>query len=387
MDSIFSANEPTLGYLHQIRYGLMLILDEPNDAGKLLIEKIDDISIETNGIIDVYQLKLHINSVANLTNGSTDLWKTLRVWSEGINTGSLDPVNSLFTMITTAASPKGTIPSMLKPNSNNERNVEEILKELISIAKDSGNATNKKSYDSFLSLTEEQQKALINNINIIDSSLDINGSKAMILQRLKFSTLNVGALFERLEGWFMGQVILQLQNARDEITAKEVRNRVLDIADSLKSDNLPNDFNTPIPGDDTKLDPYRNQTFVAQLSLINVNQRMINHAIGDYYRAFSQKSRWLREGLITPDDDLNYNKRLYDDWDNKFAIISDSVEKDEPEVQSLNGRNFYQTHYVSTCPQIFIKERFREDYMVRGCCHMLADRKQIGWHPDYENQI
>jgi hypothetical protein len=102
MDSIFSANEPSLGYLYQIRYGLLLIVSELNPEANLLIEKIDDISIERPDSLDVYQTKLHINSVANLTNASSDLWKTIRVWSEGIINNQIDPNNCLFNLITTA---------------------------------------------------------------------------------------------------------------------------------------------------------------------------------------------------------------------------------------------------------------------------------------------
>src|SRR5690606_28556308 len=103
MNSIFSAKEPNLGYLYQVRYGLLLIVSEQNQEAKLLIEQIDDISIETPSVLEVYQTKLHINSVANLTNASTDLWKTIRVWSEGIVSGQLDPDNCIFNLITTAA--------------------------------------------------------------------------------------------------------------------------------------------------------------------------------------------------------------------------------------------------------------------------------------------
>ena len=128
MDSIFSANEPNLGYLYQVRYGLLLIVSEQNEEAKLLIEKIDDISIETPVKLGVYQTKLHINSVANLTNASTDLWKTIRVWSEGIRNGQLNPDNCLFNLITTAAASEDTIPSKLKQGTKDTRNVDEILK-------------------------------------------------------------------------------------------------------------------------------------------------------------------------------------------------------------------------------------------------------------------
>jgi|SRR3990170_6583787 len=114
MESVFSAIEPSLGYLYQVRYGLMLIVSEENEDAKLLIEQIDDISIETPDNLNVYQTKLHIKSKANLTDASSDLWKTLRVWCEGIKSGQLNPENCLFNLITTEIASKDTLPYKLR---------------------------------------------------------------------------------------------------------------------------------------------------------------------------------------------------------------------------------------------------------------------------------
>src|SRR3989338_5540734 len=244
MNSIFSANEPNLGYLYQVRYGLLLIVSKQNQDAKLLIEKIDDISIQTPDLLDVYQTKLHINSVANLTNASADLWKTIRVWSEGIKGRQLDPDNCLFNLITTAEASTDTIPFKLKQGTNETRDVDELLKSLLEVAKTSDSKTNKAAYDAFIALSSNQQKKLIKNISVIDSSVDLNEAKNNIKKCLCYSTApeKIEALYQRLEGWFVGEVILQLQNQRAEITGKDVQDRILDIADSLKADNLSADF-------------------------------------------------------------------------------------------------------------------------------------------------
>lgn len=115
-----------------------------------------------------------------------------------------------------------------------------------------------------------------------------------------------------------------------------------------------------------------------------MNPRSINHAISDYHRAFSQKSKWLREGLINATDEITYDNKLKDDWDKKFSII-DALGDDE--AQKRSGKAFYESFYVNQCPQIFIKDRFKENYMVTGSCHMISNKKEIGWHPDFENKI
>ncbi len=388
MNSIFSANEPSLGYLYQVRYGLLLIVSEQNPDAKLLIEQIDDISIETPTSMEVYQTKLHINSVANLTNASTDLWKTIRVWSEGIASGQLDPDNCIFNLITTAEASADTIPFKLKQGTSKTREVEELLKSLLEVATTSDNKTNKAAYTAFIALPKEKQEKLIKNISVIDSSIDLNEAKEGIKKRLFYSITSdrIEALYHRLEGWFVGEVILQLQNQRAEITGKDVQDKILDIADSLKVDNLPADFTVSIASDEGQLSPYRNKLFVKQLDVVGVNSKLINHAISDYHRAFSQKSKWLRDGLINPNDEIQYDEKLIDDWERKFAILEDIASTDD-ETKKTGGKMFYESHYVNSQPSIHIKERFKEQYMVRGSCQILSDKKKVGWHPDFKTKI
>jgi hypothetical protein len=390
MNSIFSANEPSLGYLYQVRYGLLLIVSEQNKDAKLLIEQIDDISIEKPTSLEVYQTKLHINSVANLTNASTDLWKTIRVWSEGITSGQLDPDNCIFNLITTAAASADTIPFKLKQGTSDTRKVEEIQKELLKVAETSDSKTNKAAYAAFVALTNDQQKKLIEHISVIDSSIDLNEAKDDLKKLLFYSTTSdkVEALFQRLEGWYIGEVILQLQNQRAEVTGKDIQDKILDLADSFRSDNLPDDFAESIASDEAQLSPYRNKKFVKQLEAVGIkpHAKTISHAISDYHRAFSQKSKWLRDGLINATDEINYDAKLIEDWEKKFAILEDSAAS-ATEIKKAEGKKFYESHYVNTHPNIHIRERFKEQYMVTGSCQILSDKKKVGWHPNFKNII
>lgn len=390
MSSIFSANEPSLGYLYQIRYGLFLIVSKRNLDAKLLIEQIDDISIDSYGSMEVYQTKLHVKSVANLTNASPDLWKTIRVWSEGIKSGQLDPNNCIFNLITTATATVGTIPFQLKQDTIAIRNVDEILIALLDVARTSKNKANQSAYNAFISLNDDQRKKLIENISVIDASCDVNEAKESVKNSLYYSTTpnKVQALYERLEGWFLGEVILQLQNQREQISGKEVTDKIHDLVDSFKADNLPDDFTVSIASDEKQLSIYRNKKFVKQLEVVGIisNGKIISHAISDYHRAFSQKSKWLRDGLVNPTDIDDYDKKLIEDWEKKFAILEDTIGITD-EMQKTEGKKFYETHYVNTHPNIHIRERFKEQYMITGSCQMLADQKKVGWHPNFKKII
>lgn len=388
MDSIFSASESNLGYLYQTRFGLLLIISELNQDSKLLIEKLDDISIEKPNQLDVYQTKFHINSVANLTDGSPDFWKTLRVWSEQITNNQINPDNCFFNLVTTARASENTIPFLLKVETLNSRDIQQIQVRLKEVITNSLSKSNRSSYEAFSALSDEQQKKLIKNISVLDNSVNINDAKDKITKCLRYSAQpnRIEVLYENLEGWFFGQVILLLQNQIAEITGKAVQTKVLDIADCLKSDNLPADFTDSIASDEELLSPHRRQLFVRQLEIIDINPKLINHAISDYHRAFSQKSKWLREGLILPQDEIEYDKKLIDNWERKFAILDDSSDKDA-DIKKNEGKLFYVNYYVKTCPDIHFKDRFKEQYMITGSCQILSDKKKIGWHPDYKEII
>lgn len=61
---------------------------------------LNDIVVEDINAVDLYQTKLHFNSVADLTNRSADFWKTIRVWSEAIIANLIDLNSTIFTLIT-----------------------------------------------------------------------------------------------------------------------------------------------------------------------------------------------------------------------------------------------------------------------------------------------
>ena len=70
-------------YLYQCRYALLKGLEATLDSPeiRISIEKFDDIAFEVNGLpIHLIQTKHHKAKTGNLTDSSSDLWKTLLIW-------------------------------------------------------------------------------------------------------------------------------------------------------------------------------------------------------------------------------------------------------------------------------------------------------------------
>lgn len=88
--SPISAAAPAIGYLFQCRYALIESLRRLRRDEQFLasMETLDDVVFERDGEPpDLLQTKHHIKKPADLTDASPDLWKTIRVWCEGLING------------------------------------------------------------------------------------------------------------------------------------------------------------------------------------------------------------------------------------------------------------------------------------------------------------
>jgi hypothetical protein len=109
----FSATASAVGYLFQCRYALLESLRRlrRDDQFMVSIETRDDVVFERDGEPpDLLQTKHHVKKTANLTDTSPDLWKTIRIWCEGLINGNI-PDGATFFLITTAEAPKGAAAS------------------------------------------------------------------------------------------------------------------------------------------------------------------------------------------------------------------------------------------------------------------------------------
>ena len=94
----FSANASALGYFYQSRYALFLLLSRAEADAELFVERLDDISFEQgDDPVELLQTKHHIKATASLSDASTALWKTLRVWSVALAENKIRPGETILT--------------------------------------------------------------------------------------------------------------------------------------------------------------------------------------------------------------------------------------------------------------------------------------------------
>lgn len=387
--SKFSAPGALLGYLYQCRVGLLWTLRHIRAQGysefAVVIEGLDDVVFESDaGVTELLQTKHHISRHGDLTDSSVDLWKTLRVWCEAWSDGSL-PADSALYLVTTVTAGSGLAASYLRPFG--ERDSQAAGSRLRSIARLRGNSSNWPAYDAFMRLTEEEQSFLVASIVVLDGAATIDHLDEEIASELTWAVeaSKRTPLRERLEAWWLGRVIGHLVSSQQApILSAEVSAQVDDLREQFKRDNLPIDDDIL----DAEVDflDYQERLFVRQLGLIDIVGKGVLFAIKDFYRAYEQRSRWVREDLLLVGDLTRYEKQLVEAWERRFEVMRRRLGADASEDSKKQAAQAVY-EWVELEASIPIRPQCTDPFVTRGSFHLLADELKVGWHPDFADRL
>lgn len=384
----FTAEDSFVGYLYQLRVALLWSLRRlPAGADFLVsVETLDDVTFETKGgtPIDLVQTKHHRSRQASLTDYSTDIWKSLRIWFEADAAGMLEP-GTVLHLLTTAAAPIGSAASKLRSAS---RDVEAALVALEAVSSVSSNDSNQKAYQLFRSLERTKRRALLDRVIVIDAGPTISqvddDLKVALFSAVDRSHLNV--FLEYLEGWWLRRVLKQVTTHDDRILADELECQLSDLREQFKQDNLPvDDELLEFTLDEATHAAHSQSTFVRQIELTKANKHRIAAAIRDYYRAFEQRSRWLRDELVFVGELHKYERALVEEWEIYFAGVQDEIGDNATEVaKEQAARKVLRWAEEVLQP---IRPRVSAPFVTRGSLHMLSDSMRVGWHPEFAARL
>jgi hypothetical protein len=401
--SQYSAAASLLGYIYQCRLALLESLkrlkSDPDIA--VAIETLDDVVFEKDGSpTEVIQVKHHIARKASLTNASTDLWKTIRIWCD-LFSGGLSEENSILCLMTTEESADNSAARHLRIEG---RNIAEAENLLLQTSQTSSNESNKEGYQKFNSLTPEQRKALLERVYILDKRPLSRDLIACLTEELRwaFERQHAEQFLAYLEGWWLQQVVAgldgsELTNIADkEIDSESVKRKILKITgleidaqldalrEQFKSDSLP--IHPEIQSANPDVTPFATWVFAKQLRLIALPENRIQRAAKNFYKAAEQRSRWVRESLLVDSDLDHYDDQLIEEWEIRFDQEKDSLSVDPTsEDQIASGRQVFQ--WVEAEAQIPIRPSCQEHFITRGSYQMLANRLRVGWHPEFESRM
>ena len=402
-----SARSSMLGYFYQPFYALLILLNKDVgecDNAQVYIENIDDIDFQMgNNHLTLYQNKHHIKRQGSISDKSEDLWKTIRIWAERIKNKEIDIDNTTFILTTTVQASTNSIANNLTIDKS-FRNTQDALEKLLKISKEGAENKNKRLLDdnikkhpnedyyiSFDSLDQNLKTKLVQNIYILDNQPEIENVQNDIKQILRFSVRRdqIDYFYEKLIGWWFVKVINNIVgNKNIPIAYNELYEKISDISDEFKKDCLPIDYEFDF-GDVTteNLSPEQ-KNFIKQLNLILVNDNEVANAVIDYYRAYMQRSKWIKEGKIYIGDLNQYEQRLIREWEqvkskleNTRALITDS------DKINLGKDIYFQVGDLKLPICSSGVHSNRGFYIMRGSYHILSNSLRIGWHPEYLQKL
>jgi len=274
---------------------------------------------------DLLQTKHHRKGSASLTDASPDLWKTLRIWFEGHGSEQIPATANLY-LVTTTVAPDRTAASWLRATS---RDLAAAQHALDATAASSTNQTNMSAYAAYLKATLAERTAILHKVIIIDAAPTVADLDGELRQEVYWAAgrEHHAAFLDRLEGWWLRRILRQLTAAsQDRVGSVELEAQMSDLREQFKQEALPIDEDLlEFTLDDATKAAHEDSTFVRQLEIIKAGKRRIAAAIRDYYRAYEQRSRWIRDDLVVGLDLSKYEKRLCEEWELIFEAMRDDM--------------------------------------------------------------
>lgn len=392
----FSAADSALGYLYQVRVALLWSLRRARAGADFVVslETLDDVTFESLLATgprpdELLQTKHHRRNEASLSDASNDLWKSLRVWFEGHANNTIPPGTALY-LLTTGAAPTEGVAWYLRGDST--RDVEKALQKLETVTQISDSQANAKAYEAFNAVSGAARRLILDNVVVLDRAPGILTIDDDLREQVHFSaeTKHLDAFLQRLEGWWLRRVIKQLSGVPKSvgILSDEIEAEMTELREQFRQDNLPIDDDLlHFTLDDATQNAHASYQFVHQLKLIEASRTRIAAAIRDFYRAFEQRSRWLREDLLLVGDLSRYERKLVEEWELVFEAAKDEIEATAAEASKRKAaRLILAWAETATIP---IRPGVTEPFVIRGSFHMLADEKppRIGWHPEFRDRL
>ena len=392
----FSAADSALGYLYQVRVALLWSLRRARAGADFIVslETLDDVTFESLQATgpkadELLQTKHHRKSEASLSDASADLWKSLRIWFEGHAKNTIPSGTALY-LLTTGAAPKDSAAWSLR--SDGARDVEKALQKLETVTRTSDSQANAPAYQAFSAVSGAARRAILDNVVVLDRAPGILTIDDELREQVHFSaaTKHLDAFLQRLEGWWLRRVIKQVSAVPQPagILSDEIEAEMTELREQFKQDNLPVDDDLlQFTLDDETHAAHEGYQFVHQLKMIEATKTRVAAAIRDFYRAFEQRSRWLREDLLLVGDLSRYERKLVEEWELVFEGAKNEIEATAAEsAKRKAARSILAWAEKATIP---IRPGVTEPFVVRGSFHMLADEKppRIGWHPDFHDRL
>ncbi|MEM6258472.1 MAG: ABC-three component system protein [Planctomycetota bacterium] len=384
----FSAGEQALGYMYQVRFALLKLMELPEDVS-CYIEKDDDVDMTDPEEGQLLASLKHKAPGDRLTDLSPDFWKSIRIWLARFQNPSRDEVSQRYFLFTTGTVAEGTFLQNFLPDAKKQDDVSERAKAILKLSESKLSKAIKAELEQ---LDPIQSQEFFGRISILDSQPRIEEIPAKVMDRMRtVRSICRISVYERLEGWWTNLCIELMTGKRiAPAYGRELSEALSSFSDQFRVNSLPIDFRGKEPPEG--VDEYKDdRIFVHQLRVLGISAERIRRAILDYYQAFEQRALWAREHLTIGAEVEEYDERLVDEWNRFRAIACENIDgASSEEIMASAGKEILRWIETNNSPNLRIRSEVTEAYVMVGSYHMLANHQpepRVYWHPQFLSRL
>jgi hypothetical protein len=380
-----SAPGANAGFTFQFERALYWLARSP--AGSVVgIETADDVAVTFTDSSKVLEQDKHSvrNDSKPFGNRSKDLWNTLAIWLDALDSKEVAADNTVFLMVTNKELPECLATQIGHASSDAE--IGACVAEMEAAA----GSPPKGVAPLMQRVLRPQSRA--NLLKLISSCELTDGSQAVAGPELRKKTIAelqlpewcrpiADSITNELSGWVQKTVLTSWQNGEPGWVQRDhFVNELYAILDRRKRELERERSEHLIPVTDEKLGKERGRPFVKQLYLITDDDGMVDDGIRDFIRCNIEKNRLSNEGNITDDDWTAFESALLSRWTKiRTRVIRMNKEMADEDVGFEIFTNTAENH----------REKLagidtEQVYLTSGSYHRLADLIQIGWHPNFK---
>ena len=381
-----NASASAIGYLYQVNWCLVELLESaptrPDQA--ISPETHDDVAWEESGSpVELLQAKHHVGVSTGLGDKDTDIWKTLLVW---MNTAQpTDPQGPALVLVTTSVAQPGSAAYALR---RDVRDTSTAVIKLTDAARSSTAENTKKARERFLAFTDAERRIFLGRVVVADGAPTADDLDEK-LTRILWPALphdNPELFLSMVWRWWAAVALDMLRGRRSAISVSEAHSHISHVRDKFSEDNLPTTVELADVDENSIIAEHGEDVFVHQMRWVGCNEVNLRKAIIDYYRAVTQATKWLTEDLIGMHELEKFEDNLRDEWERVFADMVEDLGLDADEVAKVAaGKELLRKLRDSTA--VNVRPRYNDPFFARGRRHILADNREIGWHPDFQSRL
>jgi hypothetical protein len=360
------------------------------------VEAYEDVAVESIDGLVAEQIKSVQSEKNPIADRSEVFWKALFNWYQYINSGtlSLERTTFLYVVITPGSFKPGSIPeSFHSANTDKEAIV------ALRTARDTLWGTTEElkfqvpiSYGSYLDVLFNNANSgivtqIIKAMRIEIYSPDYDQRLFELFRSQSIPIEYADVLFTYMLGWVHERVNDETKHGKPAyIKCKDFINELRSQIRRYNQIGILAYVSTNPSDHDTQKELNRHDTYVKQLSFIELTISEKLRAASDFLRTSAEKTDWANSGIVVQQSFDEYRNGLIRMWNNHWGI--ESLDLLTPAVEK-GRRLFYKCQIDVRISKVQGKDV--PEFFGAGYLHYLANEPPniplIGWHPLYKDLL